>query len=119
MSVPISFIYGEYDWVHIFEGNISEKICSVNKFSGDRLPLQHGVNISKVYKVPSSDHSMHLDNPDALASAIVNDIFDAKLPLNRNIFTDAHIEANKKAGEETEEVISYPQEKDNNNQDIV
>ena len=49
--------------------------------------------ISKYHTIPSADHLMHLDNPDALASCIINDIFDAKLPLNRNIFTDAHIAA--------------------------
>lgn len=54
---------------------------------------------------------MHLDNPDALACQIINDIFDAQLPLRRNIFSDAHIEAAKKM--EGAEENSDPKEEDN------
>ena len=35
---------------------------------------------------------MHMDNPDALACAIINDIYDAKLPILRNIYSDEHKE---------------------------
>ena len=46
--------------------------------------------VSKVHIIPSSDHNMHIDNPDALACQIINDIYDAKLPILRNIYSDEH-----------------------------
>jgi pimeloyl-ACP methyl ester carboxylesterase len=67
LKVPISFIYGEYDWVQIFEGEVAWNICSTNQFTGDATPETSGLNVSKVHRIPSSDHAMHLDNPDALA----------------------------------------------------
>ena len=34
--------------------------------------------------MPTSDHNMHMDNPDALARAIVNDVYGLKLELKPN-----------------------------------
>ena len=39
-----------------------------------------------VHIIPTSDHNMHMDNPDALARSIINDIYDLKLPLRPNKF---------------------------------
>jgi hypothetical protein len=71
--------------------------------------------VSKVHTVPSADHLMHLDNPDGLACCIINDIFDAKLPIRRNVFTDAHIEAEK--AKKVAEENSDPKEEDKEEKD--
>jgi len=31
--------------------------------------------------VPYSDHNMHMDNPDALANLIINDVYDLNLEV--------------------------------------
>lgn len=31
-QIPISFIYGDNDWVHVLEGNVSQTIINKNKF---------------------------------------------------------------------------------------
>ena len=36
---------------------------------------------SKFYEVPDSDHNMHMDNPDALASLMINDLLGENLPV--------------------------------------
>lgn len=76
--IPVSFIFGDRD----FQDDITTQIVKINKYCGDDPQVQDdgycGIEISKVHVIPS-DHLMHMDNPDALASAIINDIYDAGL----------------------------------------
>ena len=54
--LPISFIYGDDDWVKLIEEDTPDLIVKTNKFEN-----------SKSYIVPTSDHNLHMDNPEALA----------------------------------------------------
>lgn len=74
-QLPISFVYGDNDWVHVLEGDISETILKTNKFSSD----SNGVLSSRIHFVPGSDHAMHMENPEALANTLINDIYDLGL----------------------------------------
>lgn len=71
--IPLSFIYGENDWARIVDQDFAKNIVSINnnKFK----------NQSHLRYVPDSDHNSHLDNPQALANLIINDIFNADLPV--------------------------------------
>ena len=46
-----------------------------------------GLTISKVHVIPTSDHNMHMDNPEALANTIINDIYNEALPVDPNLST--------------------------------
>jgi len=73
--LAISFIYGDDDWVKLsIEGDIPELICKTNKFES-----------SKCYIVPTSDHNLHMDNPKALATCIINDVYGTDEPLLENL----------------------------------
>jgi pimeloyl-ACP methyl ester carboxylesterase len=74
-QIPISFIYGDNDWVHVLEEDISEKILKSNKFTSDK----NGVLSSRIHFVPGCDHAMHMENPEALAHIMINDIYDLGL----------------------------------------
>ena len=73
--IPVSFIYGDKDWVQHFEEDIAWDIVRENQFCGQDSE-ECGINISKVHIIPSSDHSMHMDNGNALADTIINDIYN-------------------------------------------
>ena len=81
--LPISFIYGDHDWVQGIEGNIADKILSFNQFYDEEC-VEFGLKRSHVHIVPTSDHNMHTDNPSALANIIINDIYNLNLPILPN-----------------------------------
>jgi hypothetical protein len=56
--VPISFIYGENDWVHILEEGTAEEILCKNKYWQGPNTTKNGIYVSKVHIVPTSDHAM-------------------------------------------------------------
>lgn len=62
--IPVSFIYGDKDWVRSVDMDAGLKITDNNKFGN-----------SKYYLVNDSDHNMHMDNPLGFANIIINDIF--------------------------------------------
>lgn len=75
--LPVSFIFGKHDWV-TSEG--CQDVLLANKFraSGE----------SQMHVVEKSDHNLAADNPEQLASLIVDDIkgnikhkFDTKLEM--------------------------------------
>lgn len=68
--IPVSFIYGEADWVRLVEKEGPQEVVDANPNVG-----------SKVYVLPNSDHNMHMDNPVAFTNCIINDIFGENLPL--------------------------------------
>ena len=74
-SLPISFIYGDNDWVYVLEGDVSETILKKNKFTSSK----NGVLSSRIHFIPTSDHAMHMENPEALANTLINDIYDLGL----------------------------------------
>jgi len=43
-----------------------------------------GLMGSRVHIVPTSDHNMHMDNPQALANILINDVYDSDLPVEEN-----------------------------------
>jgi len=43
-----------------------------------------GIDKSFIHIIPTSDHNMHMDNPEALSNAIINDIYGEQLPLKPN-----------------------------------
>ena len=101
-DVPISFIYGDNDWVLDIEEDIADIVTLSNKFAG-KTDEEEGLQISKVHIVPTSDHNMHMDNPKALANILINDIYNLGLevasnPKNSQFFdckTDGSLEDRK------------------------
>jgi pimeloyl-ACP methyl ester carboxylesterase len=79
-KLPISFVYGDNDWVHVLEGDIAQKILKANMFTSD----QNGVKSSRIHFIPTSDHAMHMENPEALAHTIINDVYDLGLEIRGN-----------------------------------
>ena len=71
--IPISFIFGDKDWVKILEGDAPEQICSTNQFAS-----------SKVHTLPTSDHNLHMDNPAGLSTCLINDVYGLDLPVPEN-----------------------------------
>ena len=65
--VPFSFFFGENDWVQFLDEGGSQELLKNSKFKE-----------SKYHTIPASDHNMHMDNPNVLAKAIIDDIFDGK-----------------------------------------
>jgi len=43
-----------------------------------------GVETSQIHIVPTSDHNMHVDNPQAFANCLINDIYNKNLPIDPN-----------------------------------
>lgn len=62
--VPISFIYGEADWVRSLDEDYAKIVVAASQFPE-----------SKFHLVSFSDHNMHMDNPIEFANIIISDIF--------------------------------------------
>ena len=58
----MSFFFGDRDWMFTEAG---DRIVSKNPFKGTE---------SHVYIIEDSDHHMYFDNPEAFASAIIQDL---------------------------------------------
>ena len=132
-KLPVSFIYGDNDWVQIIEEDIADVILKKNPFymdpdqksnknkkaedmlnglrnsirqsvdermGGSTPPAAKGLKQSRVHIIPTSDHNMHMDNPEALSNAIINDIYGLELSLQPNIYIK-----NEKDDENDAEVI--------------
>ena len=61
LPIPISFFYGDQDWMDVKGG---KRVIERSKFK----------KLSQVYIVTNSDHHMYLDNPDEFAALIIKDI---------------------------------------------
>jgi len=62
LPFPVSFFYGDIDWMDIEGGR---RVVEINQFKGTH---------SHVYEVSNSDHHMYIDNPDEFAQLIIMDI---------------------------------------------
>jgi pimeloyl-ACP methyl ester carboxylesterase len=89
-QLPISFVYGDNDWVHDLEGDISETILKKNKFTSDK----NGVLSSRIHFVPTSDHAMHMENPEGLANTLINDVYDLGLSIKPNPLNPMPVDEN-------------------------
>mmetsp|Transcript_24695 Transcript_24695/g.38429 ORF Transcript_24695/g.38429 Transcript_24695/m.38429 type:complete len:139 (+) Transcript_24695:824-1240(+) len=75
--IPISFVYGSNDWTRVVDTDFGKKIVETNrgKFGSQ----------SNFLIVPDADHNMHMDNPQALANTVINDLLgfegEEKLPV--------------------------------------
>jgi len=101
-DLPISFVYGDNDWVQMLEEDVADLVIQNNKYRDEPAPRDDqnefepyhkdkskclkptGLYKSRVHIVPTSDHNMSIDNPHALASVIINDIYDTQLPVEAN-----------------------------------
>jgi pimeloyl-ACP methyl ester carboxylesterase len=61
--VPVSFFYGDSDWV-LFVEEDAGKQCVMNNKKKHQLK-------SSYYVVSNADHNMHMDNPDQLAAFVI------------------------------------------------
>ena len=87
LDVPISFFYGDNDWVIGIEEEAAQNVIEQNKYfqrSTTAYEKMYGIEYSNVFYVPTSDHNMHMDNPEALANLILNDCFDLGLEIREN-----------------------------------
>ena len=64
-SVPVSFFYGENDWVLFVEEDAGQKCVNSNKNKQSRY-----------HKVANADHNIHMDNPIELSQLILQDLED-------------------------------------------
>lgn len=62
--IPVSFIYGDRDWVVLVDRNGGKNVVEVNPHESSRYHV-----------IQNSDHNMHMDNPLGFANTIINDIF--------------------------------------------
>lgn len=113
-NLPISFVYGDNDWVHVLEGNVSDTIMEANMYKSDK----NGVYSSRIHFIPSSDHAMHMENPEALAHTIINDIYDLGLetkpnPHNPEKNDEGDIIVNEKGKLKTPKEVYYQQREKN------
>ena len=70
-QVPISFIYGDDDWVR----------KTVDFDQADLLARQKQEGKIRVYSLQESTHDMLFDNPLNLCNLIKNDILGTQLPV--------------------------------------
>ena len=68
--IPVSFIYGDADWVKRVEKEGPQEVVDANPNVG-----------SKLYVIPDSDHNLQMDNPLAFANCIINDILGEDLVI--------------------------------------
>ena len=81
--IPISIMYGDTDWILGLESETPKLICESSKFKG-KDQNEEGLLISKLHIIPTSDHQLHFDNPQGLANAMINDVYNLNLPVPRN-----------------------------------
>jgi cardiolipin-specific phospholipase len=66
MPLPVSFYYGEGDWVfHVEDQAGKECVLLSQKIHGQK---------SRYYIVPNADHNMHMDNPEEFSKMILDDL---------------------------------------------
>jgi pimeloyl-ACP methyl ester carboxylesterase len=58
--IPVSFIYGELDWVRVIEEDGPKNVVEANPNKG-----------SKIHVIKNSDHNIQMENPDDLSQAII------------------------------------------------
>lgn len=66
--IPISFIYGDQDWVLEVDEDAGQKCV----FENQKL---HGKDKSRYHTCSMAGHNMHMDNPDELVQIIANDVY--------------------------------------------
>ena len=67
---PVSFIYGDSDWVNNMESGAGKIIVDANQNPE-----------SKFHIVPKAGHNLHMDNPREFAQTLINDVFGEGQPL--------------------------------------
>ena len=65
--IPVTIVLGDVDWVQQHDLGASRKIIMANKTT-------HG-HLSNLYICPTAGHTLNLDNPDAWANIIINEVF--------------------------------------------
>jgi pimeloyl-ACP methyl ester carboxylesterase len=68
--IPVSFIYGDLDWVKRVEKEGPDEVIAANPNAA-----------SKYYLIPDSDHNLHMDQPLAFANCIINDLLGENLEV--------------------------------------
>jgi len=71
--IPVSFFYGSRDWVRNIDQDFAQNCVAANQ---EKFP-----DSSKFIEIPDSDHNMHMDNPQALCNAIINELLGGSLPV--------------------------------------
>ena len=69
--IPVSFMYGDDDWVRAVDENFGQKVVDANSNAG-----------SKYHLVKSAGHNLHMDNPLVFSNHIINDLLDDNLPID-------------------------------------
>ena len=68
VSFPVSFFYGDRDWM---DWRAGDRVLKKNKFYNPTEPKE---GLSQLYMIPDSDHHMYIDNPVDFAQAIITDV---------------------------------------------
>ena len=66
LPIAISFVYGEFDFVKLYEEDAPERVCEAN------ADKEH----SNVYMLAKSGHNFHFDNPEEMNKIILNVLLD-------------------------------------------
>ena len=72
--IPFSIIFGDKDWAHMRDQGNSESLIKDNQFFIGRGKKPKKTTFSQYHRVPTSDHNMHFDNPQAFINIIINDL---------------------------------------------
>jgi cardiolipin-specific phospholipase len=66
LPFPVSFIYGDNDWVGDMEGEAPQRVVEAN------MTGAHGVKCHFL-KCPGAGHNLHMDNPIGISNMIINE----------------------------------------------
>ena len=67
-KVPITFIYGDEDWVKI----------GVDGYAPEKLLRDKRDPCNRIHILPDCGHTLHMDNPYALANCLLNELVHDK-----------------------------------------
>jgi len=97
LPFPVSFIYGDRDWVRMIDDDAGRTICETNKHPSSKYHLVH-----------TSDHNMHMDNPESFANIIINDVFqEQNLPEQVEIDPQSQIDFGNEFLEDIDEMSQH------------
>ena len=72
--ISVSYSFGDVDWMRRLEGDAPQKVIDINPHRA-----------SKLHILPDSDHNMHMDNPEACANIIINDLLGEHMDITPRI----------------------------------
>ena len=70
LNLPISFFYGDRDWM---DESAGRRVLLKNIYGGQSQDLE-SERLSQHYIVPRSDHHMYFDNPTDFVDLMIKDI---------------------------------------------